>query len=537
MNFPRIAQAVSEWSRVLGEEFVLTDAASLAKYAANAGGVKRILSAVLRPGSTDDVVQVVAVANRHKVPLHPVSLGRNRGLGLSVPVRDGAVVVELGRMNAIREVNVKHCYAVVEPGVTQRQLYEHIRERNLPLVLNVTGAAGATSLIGNALERGMGCLASRAESLTGLEVVLGNGTLLKTGFGHFENAQAKYICKFGIGPFLDGLFSQGNFGIVTSAAVDLMPQRDAHMAVMAKIRDPKKLGAFVEAIADLRRRDVIQTAMRIGNSHRMQIAMAPRVYLSLKSWSGLSEAVLKVEAGKLLAKEGFGAWSGMVGIMGTRDQLARARREIRKSLRGLAKTMFMTDARVNAAKTVASKLSFIPWVRRKQALLRAVEPLYGLVKGIPTDALMNSVWWPLGEAPRTGRENPDQSHCGLLFCVPFFPADGEVVAKAMEHVEKVFRKYNFVPYITLNVADSKSIECVIRMAFDRNHPSQAAAAHACNDELTSDFIKQGLIPDRVGVQSMDLVVRENDPYWNTVRDLKKALDPNHIISPGRYNLV
>ena len=537
MHSSNVAQAVSEWIRVLGEEFVLTDAASLAKYAANAGGVKRMLSAVLRPGSTDDVVNVVAVANRHKVPLHPVSLGRNWGLGSCVPVRDGAVVVELGRMNAIREVNLKHHYAVVEPGVTQRQLYDYIRERNLPLVMNVTGAAGATSLIGNAMERGVGYFASRAEALTGLEVVLGNGTLLKTGFGHFENAQAKYIYKFGIGPFLDGLFSQGNFGIVTSAAVDLMPKRDAHMAVIAKIRDPEKLGAFVEAIADLRRRDVIQTVMHIGNHHRTQIAMAPLVYLSLKKQGGIDEADLKVEAGKLLAKEGFGAWSAVGGIMGTRGHLAATRREIRKSLRGLAKTMFMTDALVNAAKSVASKLSFIPWVRRKQALLLAVEPLYGLAKGIPTDAPMNSVWWPLGEVPRTDRENPDQSHCGLLFCVPFFPADGEVVAKAMQHVEKVFRKYNFVPYITLNMADSKSIECVINLAFDRNHPSQVAAAHACNDELTSDFIKQGLIPYRVGVQSMDLVVRENDTYWNTVRDLKKALDPNHIISPGRYNLV
>jgi 4-cresol dehydrogenase (hydroxylating) flavoprotein subunit len=75
------------------------------------------------------------------------------------------------------------------------------------------------------------------------------------------------------------------------------------------------------------------------------------------------------------------------------------------------------------------------------------------------------------------------------------------------------------------------------MAFDRNHPSQVAAAHACNDELTGDFIKQGLIPYRVGVQSMDMVVKEDDSYWQTVRDLKKILDPNHILSPGRYNLV
>ena len=36
---------------------------------------------------------------------------------------------------------------------------------------------------------------------------------------------------------------------------------------------------------------------------------------------------------------------------------------------------------------------------------------------------------------------------------------------------------------------------------------------------------------------MDLVVRADDPFWATVRDLKKALDPAHIIAPGRYNLA
>ena len=537
MHSPNIAQAVSEWIQVLGEEFVLTDAASLARYAANAGGVKRTIPAVLRPGSTDDVVKVVAIANRHKVPIHPLSVGHNWGFGSNAPVRDGTVVVELGRMNAIREVNVACHYAVVEPGVTQQQLYEHIRDNRLPLVINVTGAAGATSLIGNALERGIGYFASRAEALTGLEVVLGNGTLLKTGFGHFEDAQGKHIYKYGIGPFLDGLFSQSNYGIVTSAAVDLIPQRDTHMSVIAKISDPEKLAPFVDAIADLRRRDVIQTVMHVGNGHRTQIAMSPLVYRCLRDQSGLSDADLKIQAGQLLEKEGFGPWSAVAGIQGTHSQLAGLRREIRKALRGLAKTMFLTDTIVNTAKFAASKLNFIPWVRRKQALLLAVEPLYGLAKGIPTDAPMDSVWWPVGDVPPAGQENPDWGHCGLLYCVPFFPADGEVVKKAMEHVEKVFRKYNFVPYITLNMVDSKSIEAVINMAFDRNHPSQVAAAHACNDELTGDFIRQGLIPYRVGVQSMDLVVRENDTYWNTVRDLKKALDPNHIISPGRYNLV
>jgi len=50
-------------------------------------------------------------------------------------------------------------------------------------------------------------------------------------------------------------------------------------------------------------------------------------------------------------------------------------------------------------------------------------------------------------------------------------------------------------------------------------------------------MEQGYPPYRVGINSMHHVVHENDPFWRTVRDLKKGLDPNGIIAPGRYNLV
>ena len=46
-----------------------------------------------------------------------------------------------------------------------------------------------------------------------------------------------------------------------------------------------------------------------------------------------------------------------------------------------------------------------------------------------------------------------------------------------------------------------------------------------------------MIPYRVGIQSMAQVVRESDPFWQTVKELKKALDPNGIIAPGRYGLI
>jgi len=538
MEGDALSAAVGAWQAALGAEHVLAGGEPLAAYARNVSGLARAIPAVLRPGSTADVQQAVRIANQFRVPLHPISCGRNWGLGSRLPVRDGVVVLDLSRMNRIREVNVPGHYAVVEPGVTQGQLYDHLQAERQPLLLNVTGSARGTSLIGNALERGIGYFASRADSLAGLEVVLGNGALLRTGFGHVAGARTAHAYRHGIGPDLGGLFAQSNYGIVTGAAVDLVPLPEASLVAIAKIEQPDRLGAFVDALAGLRRRNIVQTVFHIGNRERTRIALGPLVYEQLaRRDPAPAPAARRRLAESLIDAEGFGPWSAVGGLMGSAAQLRVVRRDIRRALRGIARTMFLTDRLLRTAEALSRPLAFLPWVRDKRLMLHAIAPLAGLARGVATDAPMKSVWWPLGEPPADAAADPDQDHCGALYCVPFLPADGRVAQAAADLTRQVYAAHGFEPYITLNLVDSRSIECVINLAFDRRQPERVAAAHAANDELNAAFIQRGYPPYRVGVQNMDLVVDADDTFWQVARDLKQVFDPRHIIAPGRYNLV
>ena len=101
----------------------------------------------------------------------------------------------------------------------------------------------------------------------------------------------------------------------------------------------------------------------------------------------------------------------------------------------------------------------------------------------------------------------------------------------------MFGSFGFEPYITVNAVGTKALECVINLAFERDKPDRVRAAHECIEQVQREFMKQGMIPYRVGIQSMAQVVRESDPFWQTVKELKKALDPNGIIAPGRYSLI
>ena len=48
---------------------------------------------------------------------------------------------------------------------------------------------------------------------------------------------------------------------------------------------------------------------------------------------------------------------------------------------------------------------------------------------------------------------------------------------------------------------------------------------------------RGWPPYRVGLQSLGRMVQAGDPFWETARAIKRALDPNGVIAPGRYSLV
>lgn len=529
--------AIEAWKRDLGDDAVIADFQPLEKYTRSVCGTTRHVVAVLKPGSLADVQNLVATANAHKIPLYPISCGKQWGMGSRLPVKDGAAIVDLAGMNRIVEVNAQYHYAVVEPGVTQRQLLDHIKAHNLPLMLNVTGSTSGTSLVGNAMDRGVGYFDSRAHGVSNMQVVLGNGETIQTGFGHYANATTKNLYSHGIGPSLTGLFPQGNFGIVTSACIDLMPKPDAHMAAIIKIDSEEKLPRLIDALVALRTRGVFLSIAHVGNRERSYITLAPLLYEQLVENGDPANEATRAKAVRMLEDGGFGPWSAAIGVLGTKAQLKLAKREIRQAVGGFSKTLFLTDALIGKAKAIAGKLAFIPAVRNQLMMLKAVEPVYGFTRGEATDQSLKAVYWAAGDFQSLENPDPDHSDSGLLFCLPIIPASGETVLEVVRDTRDHFAHHGFEAAITVNLMDTKAMEGVVSLAFDRRDAAHTAKAHACIQEMEARYMAQGYPPYRVGINSMHHVVSESDPFWRTVRDLKKVLDPNGIIAPGRYNLA
>ncbi len=178
---------------------------------------------IIKLRTTDEAETVVRIAAKNGIPLTPRVAGTNLG-GLSLAPQGGAIL-DLTEMNRILDINEVDMVAVVEPGVTFRQLVDELKARDLPLTIGIPLSPPHTSVMANCLLDGLGNLSLRhgtmGEWITGLEVVLASGEVIRTG------AWALSDIPFGRPPLPDltGLFVswQGTTGLVTKMAVELKP--------------------------------------------------------------------------------------------------------------------------------------------------------------------------------------------------------------------------------------------------------------------------------------------------------------------------
>ena len=196
-----LQQVLVAWSKVVGQQHVRCDAQTIATYARTTLPRGTTPAAVVLPESASQVQQIVRIANQYHIPLYPISRGKNWGYGDACAPTDGQVIVDLGRMNRICEVNTDLAYAVIEPGVTQGQMYQYLTERQIPLILDVTGAGPDASIMGNTLARGFGHTpyGNHFTHIAGMEVVLRDGRIVNTGYGALHNAQATRVFPSGLG--------------------------------------------------------------------------------------------------------------------------------------------------------------------------------------------------------------------------------------------------------------------------------------------------------------------------------------------------
>ncbi len=494
-------QAIAEFRTVLGDEHVLTEAEQLApnmKIMLPVDVSDHTPSAAILPKSVEQIQAIVEICNKYKVPVWPVSTGRNLGYGSASPATRGQVILDLRRMNRILEVDAELGTALVEPGVTYQQLHDYIREHNLPLWLSCPAPSAIVGPVGNSLDRGVGYTPYGEHFLfqCGMEVVLPDGDVLRTGMGSIPKSNTWQVFKWGYGPALDGIFSQSNYGIVTKMGMWLMPAPPAFKPFLIRYPDEVDIEKIVETLRPLRMAMIIPNAVVIA--HALWEAGSHVKRADYFEGSGtISDAAIS----KIRKDHNIGAWNVYAGLYGSPDQI-EVNWNIIKGAVGASGGELLTEEDMSHSSTF----------KYRSDLMRGDMNMgeFGLYN------------WRGGG--------------GSLWFAPVSQARGSETLKQLDMAKEILGKYGF-DYVGEFIVGWRDMHHVIDLLYDKANPEQTKKANACFAELLERFAEEGYGSYRTNTAYMDEVAQTYGPVKRKIDQvLKRALDPNGIIAPGKSGI-
>jgi 4-cresol dehydrogenase (hydroxylating) flavoprotein subunit len=501
------AEAVDALADALGAEHVLTDPHDLLGYRdpyAIVAPEHFAPSAVVRPGSVEEVQAVVRIANDYTLPLWTVSTGRNNAYGGAAPRLPGSVILDLGRMNRILEVNEKFGYALVEPGVSYFDLYAYLQEYDIKLWCDVPDL-GWGSVIGNTLDRGVGYTpyGDHLMMQCGMEVVLPDGDLLRTGMGAVPGSTAWQLFPYGFGPVQDPLFTQSNYGIVTKMGIWLMPAPPAYQAYMIAFEREEDLEPFVDILRPLRMNMVVQNVPSVRHVLLDAATIEPKTrYHDGKG--PVPDSVIR----EIMADQDLGFWNFYGALYGPPPIIDAFYGVIRDAFSQIPGARF-----------------FKPEDRpgRNGHVLRSRAQI---MAGIPNLDELELLKW-------TG---PTGGHIDFS---PVSPADGKDAMKQYEMVRDRCLEHGS-DYVSTFVIGMREMHHICLMLFDTADPEDRDRTLALCRVLVEDAAKLGYGEYRTHLALMDDIAATfnfNDNAMLRFNErIKDALDPNGIIQPGKSGI-
>jgi 4-cresol dehydrogenase (hydroxylating) len=449
---------------------------------------------VKRPRNADELREILQEAWRVGQPVNAISTGRNWGSGSHLPPCDGTAVIDMRTWREIGPLDRATMSVRIEPGVTQGDLYRWLEEHAPDLAFNTTGAGTQTSILGCALERGIGYAGAMDDCVFGLEVMLGDGSALSPDPEWFHPAR-----NHAVGAAHEKLFFQSNYGVVTAARVRLRRRQELEQAIVVTGPLPTLLTLLRECYAT----GVLSLPTHIGEPGRTGRLASNRLA------EVRARAVTPDEVRAVFPDSTDHV--ALSAMHGRRSVVRSCWRELKSMLPAGA------VARCFDAQSAArlEKIARLIGLRNQADRLASFLPLFGLTWGVPSDAGLQALALP----PQAF--NPDNAEEGAIYgngVGALDPTDAERMAAIIRGEWSAAA----CTYIVVNA------HCLITVFTLHIAPGQEAAAKRAEQQVAQKLRAAGFPPYRLGI---DLPGPPANPIH---RALKSVLDPRGIIAPGRY---
>lgn len=496
------SNALKEFAGVVGKDRVYVDEQPLSSYrdaySPLADG-EFMPSAAVAPDGVEQIQKILKIANAYKIPLWTIGTGRNFAYGGPAPRKSGYVMLDLRRMNRIIEVNEKYGYALVEPGVSYMQLYRHLRAVGSKLWVDPAAPAWG-GVMGNALEHGAGYTPYGDHFIMqcGMEVVLADGEVVRTGQGALAGSKHWQVTKHAAGPQFDGMFTQSNFGVVTKMGIWLMPEPPGYKPFMITYEREEDLEAIFEITRPLKVNQIIpNAAVAVDLLWEASAKVTRRHYFDGKG-------PLPQSARTRIASDlKLGMWNYYGALYGPPPIIENNWKIVEEALMSIPGAKLYLDRENDPA-----------WDYRVR-----------LMRGEPNMTEFSIMNWIGGGGH-----------------VNFSPISAPSGAEALAQYNMIKRRcheFGF-DYIGEFLVGWRDMHHILMIMYDRADEAMRKSAYDLFGLLVDEAAEVGFGEYRTHLAFMDQIAKtykHNDgALWDLHHRIKDVMDPNGILSPGKQGI-
>jgi len=312
--------------------------------------------------------------------------------------------------------------------------------------------------------------------------VLASGEVMRTGMGAMPGNKSWHLYKRSLGPTLDALFTQSNYGIVTKMGVWLMPYPEVYMPVWIRVWKEDDLGPLMDTMRRLRLDRTMEGVPSIYNTLVLASILSKR-----SQWYDGEDPIPDPIIDRMARELDVGRWIVRAALWGDEQVVDYNFRKIKAAFEQIP------GADVRGEKCAPEDIPGLP------------HPGDRIQGGVPNLEWNNMTGWY-----------------------------GGVLRGFVENEAKL-------DYIAgLLAINARSFVNIVMVIFDTKNEAQARRSYDTARLLVGEAAKEGYGEYRAHLDFMDLAAEQysfnNHAYRRFCETIKDAVDPNGILSPGRHGI-
>ena len=499
----------------------------------NTLGAEQNFKHIITPESETELQEIIKKCIDNNTSFSAVSTGNNWGYGCKNPHSDVDCLIEMSKMNNVLDFDKINGLVTLQPGVTYGDLYNFLKNNGNSWIAPVHGGGPDCSVIGNALERGYGLtpITNHFSACQSLKAILPDGSIYESPLKSMGLDKLSKLFKYGVGPYLDGIFTQSNFGIISQMTIKLAPSPKSIELFFIELSNDELEKGFRSIKTIKQKLGNLVGGINIMNRERVLSMMMEYPSEKIR----LREMISKEEINQFAIDNDIAPWSIVGSISGEKETVNVAKKLIRKYAKELSgKKIFLNNQKIDIISLCTKVLpNFI--TKKFETKLESVKGLISILQGVPKSTALKLAYWKNLQEPIGNKLNPTDDNCGLIWYAPLVEMSPNKCLEYVDFINSASSKFGINPLITLTTVDDLCFDSTIPIVFNKEDIKDQERAHAYFDYLISEGFKKGFYPYRLGTNSMHhFQSKLGDDYLNILTNLKMVFDNKNLFSLGRY---